>query len=80
MQQALYNIIQFSPLPNNKTGNQFMRLKADLLLFMVAVIWGTAFVTQGIAGQYGVAYLFNGVSFILAGFILIPFRPSSSAS
>ncbi len=52
-----------------------MRLKADLLLFMVAVIWGTAFVTQGIAGQYGVAYLFNGVSFILAGFILIPFIP-----
>jgi drug/metabolite transporter (DMT)-like permease len=52
-----------------------MRLKADLLLFMVAVIWGTAFVTQGIAGQYGVAYLFNGVSFVLAGFILIPFIP-----
>ncbi len=52
-----------------------MRLKADLLLFMVAVIWGTAFVTQGIAGQYGVAYLFNGVSFMLAGFILIPFIP-----
>jgi drug/metabolite transporter (DMT)-like permease len=52
-----------------------MRLKADLLLFMVAIIWGTAFVTQGIAGQYGVAYLFNGVSFMLAGFILIPFIP-----
>jgi drug/metabolite transporter (DMT)-like permease len=52
-----------------------MRLKADLLLLMVAVIWGTAFVTQGIAGQYGVAYLFNGVSFMLAGFILIPFIP-----
>jgi drug/metabolite transporter (DMT)-like permease len=52
-----------------------MRLKADLLLFMVAVIWGTAFVTQGIAGQHGVAYLFNGVSFVLAGFILIPFIP-----
>jgi drug/metabolite transporter (DMT)-like permease len=50
-----------------------MRLKADLLLFMVAIIWGTAFVAQGIAGQYGVAYLFNGVSFILAGLILIPF-------
>jgi len=52
-----------------------MRLKADLLLFMVAIIWGTAFVAQGIAGQYGVAYLFNGVSFILAGLILIPFIP-----
>ncbi len=52
-----------------------MRLKADLLLFMVAIIWGTAFVSQGIAGQYHVAYLFNGVSFILAALILILFIP-----
>ncbi|HEX2698129.1 MAG TPA: DMT family transporter [Anaerolineales bacterium] len=52
-----------------------MRLKADLLLFMVAIIWGTAFVTQGIAGQYHVAYLFNGVSFMLAAIILVPFIP-----
>lgn len=52
-----------------------MRLKADLLLFMVAIIWGTAFVAQGIAGQYKVAYLFNGLSFILAAVILIPFIP-----
>ena len=52
-----------------------MRIKADLLLFMVAIIWGTAFVAQGIAGQYGIAYLYNGVSFMLAGLILIPFIP-----
>jgi drug/metabolite transporter (DMT)-like permease len=52
-----------------------MRLKADLLLFMVAIIWGTAFVAQGIAGQYKVAYLFNGVSFMLAALILVPFIP-----
>ncbi len=52
-----------------------MRLKADLLLFMVAVIWGTAFVTQGVAAKYGIAYLFNGLSFMLASFILIPFIP-----
>ena len=52
-----------------------MRLKADLLLFMVAIIWCTAFVAQGIAGQYGIAYLYNGVSFMLAGVILIPFIP-----
>jgi len=52
-----------------------MRLKANLLLFMVAIIWGTAFVAQGIAGQYGIAYLYNGVSFMLAGLILIPFIP-----
>ncbi len=52
-----------------------MRLKADLLLFLVALIWGTAFVAQGYAGKYHVAYLFNAVSFILASLILIPFIP-----
>lgn len=52
-----------------------MRLKADLLLFMVAIIWGTGFITQGIAAQHHVAYLFNGASFILASLILIPFIP-----
>jgi drug/metabolite transporter (DMT)-like permease len=52
-----------------------MRLKADLLLFMVAIIWGSAFVAQGVAGQYGVAYLYNGISFMLAAVILIPFIP-----
>jgi len=55
-----------------------MRLKADLLLFMVAIIWGTAFVAQGIAAQYGIAYLYNGVSFMLAGLILIPFIPRNT--
>ncbi len=55
-----------------------MRLKADLLLFMVAIIWGTAFVAQGIAGQYKIAYLFNGVSFVLASVILIPFIPKAT--
>ena len=52
-----------------------MRLKADLTLFGVAFIWGTAFITQGIAGQYHIAYLFNGVCIILAAIILIPFIP-----
>ncbi len=52
-----------------------MRLKADLTLFAVAVIWGTGFITQAVAARYGVAYLFNGVSFMLAALILIPFIP-----
>jgi drug/metabolite transporter (DMT)-like permease len=52
-----------------------LRLKANLTLFAVAVIWGTAFITQAIAGQYHVAYLFNGASFILAAVFLIPFIP-----
>jgi drug/metabolite transporter (DMT)-like permease len=52
-----------------------MRLKANLTLFAVALIWGTGFISQGIAGKYHVAYLFNGISFILAAIILIPFIP-----
>ena len=52
-----------------------MRLKADLTLFVVAFIWGTAFIAQSIAGRYHIAYLFNGVCFILAALILIPFIP-----
>lgn len=55
-----------------------MRLKADLLLLLVAFIWGTGFVAQGIAAQYQVAYLFNGVSFMLAALILIPFIPKTT--
>ncbi|MFH2038866.1 MAG: DMT family transporter [Chloroflexota bacterium] len=52
-----------------------MRLKANLTLFAVAIIWGTGFITQGIAARYQLAYLFNGFSFILASVILIPFFP-----
>ncbi len=52
-----------------------MRLKANLTLFVVAVIWGTGFITQAIAGSYHVAYLFNAASFILAAVFLIPFFP-----
>jgi len=52
-----------------------MRLKADLTLFAVAMIWGTGFITQAVAADYHVAYLFNAASFMLAALILIPFIP-----
>ena len=52
-----------------------MRLKADLILFAVAVIWGSAFITQGIAAQHQLAYLFNGICFLLGTLILLPFIP-----
>jgi drug/metabolite transporter (DMT)-like permease len=50
-----------------------MRLKADLTLFFIAIIWGTAFVAQRIAGQMGSVYLFNGVRYLLAGLVVYPF-------
>ncbi len=49
------------------------RLKADLTLFFVAIIWGSAFSAQRIAAQSGSVYLFNGSRFLLAAVLLIPF-------
>jgi drug/metabolite transporter (DMT)-like permease len=50
-----------------------MRLKADLTLLIVSVIWGSAFVAQRIAGQMGSVYLFNGTRYLLAAVVVLPF-------
>ena len=50
-----------------------MRLKADITLFIISIIWGSAFVAQRVAGQLGSVYLFNGVRYILAGLVVLPF-------
>jgi drug/metabolite transporter (DMT)-like permease len=49
------------------------RLRADLVLLVVALIWGSAFAVQRIAGQYLDPFTFNGLRFILAGILLFPF-------
>ena len=50
-----------------------MRLKADLTLLFVSIIWGSAFVAQRIAGQMGSVYLFNGARYLLAALVVVPF-------
>lgn len=50
-----------------------MRIKADLTLLVVAIFWGSAFVAQRVAGQMGSVYLFNGVRYLLASMIVLPF-------
>ena len=50
-----------------------MRLKADLALLLVAIIWGSAFVAQRVAGQMGSVYLFNGTRYLLAALVVLPF-------
>lgn len=50
----------------------FMRLKADLTLLIVSIIWGSAFVAQRVAGQMGSVYLFNGVRYLLAALVVFP--------
>jgi len=49
------------------------RLRADLLLFLAAVIWGTAFVAQRLASASIGAFSFNGLRFLLAALVLLPF-------
>ena len=60
-----------------------MRLKADITLFLISIIWGSAFVAQRVAGQVGSVYIFNGVRYLLAGLVVLPFawralRPNGS--
>ncbi|MBI5842328.1 MAG: DMT family transporter [Chloroflexi bacterium] len=50
-----------------------MRLKADLTLLVVSIIWGSAFVAQRVAGQMGSVYYFNGARYLLAALVVLPF-------
>ena len=50
-----------------------MRLKADLTLLFVSIVWGSAFVAQRVAGQLGSVYLFNGARYFLAALVVLPF-------
>jgi drug/metabolite transporter (DMT)-like permease len=49
------------------------RFRADLVLLLVALIWGTAFAVQRVATQYFDAFTFNGLRFVLGGLLLLPF-------
>lgn len=58
-----------------------MRLKADLTLLLVSILWGSAFVFQRIVGEQGGVYFFNGLRFLLGALILLPFlRKQGTAS
>jgi drug/metabolite transporter (DMT)-like permease len=50
-----------------------MRLKADLTLLFISMLWGSAFVFQRIVGEQGGVYYFNGMRFLLGALILLPF-------
>lgn len=52
-----------------------MRLKANVTLFFIALIWGASFIAQNVSAQYHIAYIFNGVSFLIGGLVLLPFIP-----
>jgi drug/metabolite transporter (DMT)-like permease len=49
-----------------------MRLKADISLLLVSIIWGSAFVAQRVAGQMGSVYWFNAARYLLAAVVVLP--------
>jgi drug/metabolite transporter (DMT)-like permease len=57
-----------------------MRLKADLSLLLVSLIWGSAFVAQRVAGQMGSVYWFNAARYLLAAVVVLPFAAQGNGS
>ncbi len=49
------------------------RLRSDSILLLTAIIWGSAFVAQRVAAQYLGVFLFNGLRFLLAALLMLPF-------
>ena len=48
------------------------KIKATILLFLTAIIWGFAFVAQRVGAEYVGAFTFNGIRFFLGTVSLIP--------
>lgn len=48
------------------------RLRADALLLVAALVWGLAFVPQRVAASHLGPFLFNGLRFLLAAAVLLP--------
>lgn len=50
-----------------------MRLKADLTLLFVTILWGSAFAVMRVAAAYGSVFYLNGLRFLLGALLLLPF-------
>jgi drug/metabolite transporter (DMT)-like permease len=57
-----------------KTSSTPLRLRADLVLLLVAALWGSAFVAQRVAAEGGSVYFFNAARFLLAALLLLALR------
>jgi len=55
------------------------RLKADLLLMLVPILWGSGFVFMRQAAGHGTIFLLNGSRFLLGGLLLLPFTKLKGA-
>lgn len=54
-----------------------VRIQADLTLLLAAIVWGGGFIAQRIATRYLGVFSFNGIRFVLAGLLLLPFALKS---
>ena len=55
------------------------RLKADLTLLLVTVLWGSAFAVMRYAAGHHTIFLLNGARFLLGGLLLLPFAKLKGA-
>jgi len=53
--------------------NASRRIKSDLILLLVAVVWGSGFVAQRVASAQTSAFWINGLRMALAILVLLPF-------
>lgn len=67
-------MIPMSGTPASSHRN--VRLRADLLLLLTSVVWGSAFVAQRVAAENTSVFLFNGLRFMLGALVLLPFALS----
>lgn len=64
--------------PSSPYPLQLTRLKSDLILLLVAMVWGSAFVAQRVAANGLGVFLYNGFRYLLAALVVLPwvhFRP-----
>jgi drug/metabolite transporter (DMT)-like permease len=61
-----------TPTAHVRSTPRHQRLRADLMLLVVAIIWGSAFVVQRLAAAGIGVYLFNGSRFLLGALALLP--------
>lgn len=48
------------------------RLKADLILLIVALIWGSGFIAQRVAASHLSPLMYNGTRFLLGALVILP--------
>lgn len=57
---------------NDTTTNHSKTTRSNLLLLLASLIWGCAFVAQSVGLSYVGPFTFNGLRFLLGGFVLLP--------